>query len=60
MKKIAKLMRDRKKFGRCPVPGHGDKCGLNCEIQQPQGRWLDRRETRQEVNMELEADVEVD
>lgn len=57
MKKRAKLMRDRKVFGRCPVPGH-QNCEVTCEIRQPVGRYVDRRETRDEINMELDCVAE--
>lgn len=56
MKKRAKLMRDRKVFGRRPVPGHSN-CQVTCEIRQPVGRYVDRRETREEINMELDCVV---
>jgi len=43
----AKLMRKRKKFGRCCCAGHGGSCQVSRDIQStPCGRSVDRRETR--------------
>lgn len=46
----SKLMRKRKKFGRCACPGHGDSCEVSRDIQStPCGRAADRRDTRKAI-----------
>lgn len=52
----AKLMRRRRKFGRCPCVGHSH-CHLKSEIQRPESRATDKREQLKEVDMELETGV---
>ena len=51
-----KLMRRRRKFGRCPCVGHSH-CHLNSEIQRPESRATDKREQLKEVSMELETGI---
>ena len=52
-----KMLRSRKRFGRCKVEGHGDNCF--CEVcEEIQGteftRTQDKREWKKEVKEELE------
>lgn len=52
---MPKLMRDKKKFGRCSVPGHGSTCELSHELQSiASGRHDERREIAQEVDRGLD------
>ena len=53
---MAKLLRKRKQFGRCRVPGHGDNCF--CEVcddiqNTPFTRAQDKEENRKEIEKEL-------
>ena len=59
---MPKLLRSRKKFGRCSVPGHGQnhfgtdhrhRCEVVAEIQDtPFTRAQDKKEAKQEIIME--------
>ena len=58
---MAKLLRGRKQFGRCGVPGHGENC--NCEVNDdiqgtPFTRAQDKREWKGEVQKTLREEVE--
>ena len=47
-------MRGRKgKFGRCPVPGHGQKCEVSQEIT---GTQVTRSQEKAEFRKEIEAE----
>lgn len=53
---MAKLLRARKKFGRCTVEGHGQNC--NCEVNQeiqntPRKRAQDKQEFKKEIKDEI-------
>jgi len=51
-----KLMRKRKKFGRCSVKGHGDNC--YCEVcQEIQSQSFTRAEEKREVRKEIEDEI---
>jgi hypothetical protein len=51
----AKLMRKRKKFGRCACAGHGGSCSVSRDIQSiPSGRSADRRECGKAIRDGLE------
>ena len=46
----AKLMRKRKKFGRCCVAGHSD-CHVTQEIQHPLDRHADKEDFLEELDV---------
>lgn len=62
---MSKLMRSRKKFGRCNVPGHGQshigtdhkhRCEVVADIQDtPIERAQEKRETVKEIKDQQEA-----
>lgn len=66
---MAKMLRARKQFGRCHVPGHGSGhfdhwynhvCEVVDEIQNtPFTRAQDKREWKTEIEMEIEDDIEI-
>lgn len=46
-----KLMRAKQKFGRCTVPGHGQKCSVAQDIRRPCTRADDRRDCEEELKL---------
>lgn len=48
-----KMLRDRKKFARCRVPGHGQGCSINDEIRPPMTRAAEKEEVEQEIREQL-------
>lgn len=61
--RMSKMLRSRKNFGRCRVPGHGQshidtdhfhRCEVVDEIQsQPFTRCQDKREWKKEIEIEI-------
>lgn len=52
-----KLMRARKRFGRCACKGHGSCCEVSREIQaQAECRSTDRREIRKAIDAGFEIE----
>lgn len=52
---MAKLLRKKKKFGRCRVPGHGSNCEVAHEIQSvPVTRSQDKLDIKKEIKEQLE------
>lgn len=49
-----KLLRARKKFGRCNCKGHGNRCEVSREIQSiPISRATEKAEARKEIVVEV-------
>jgi len=49
-----KLTGRRKRFGRCSVPGHGDRCSVTHEIRQSgTSRAQDKREWKKQIKEQL-------
>lgn len=49
---MPKMMRDRKHFARCRV--HGQTCGVVEEIRRSMERSDDKRDSKKEINSQLE------
>jgi hypothetical protein len=54
---MAKMLRDKKRFGRCKVQGHGQHyfCEVCQEIQSdPYTRHRDKVEAKKEINQQID------
>ena len=57
---MAKMLRKRKQFSRCRVPGHGQKCEVSQEIQNIAiTRAIEKREAIKEIEKELSEISEI-
>lgn len=49
-----KMRGSRKRFGRCSVPGHGDRCEVTQEIREVStSRAQEKRECKKQISEEL-------